>query len=392
MLTSTNIPVMRTGGKVAIAALVVTSLVVVLAWPYVHTAAFLLDVAGVEGGIRRWIPVTRFTVTWSDHAVPTRFGPIDVRLYEPAPARAPAVLVVPGVHGGGVDSPRIVTLCGRLAASGYRVACAPMPELRQYRITSRSTDMIEDATAWLVDSEFATAGRATLVGVSFAGGLALVAAGRESIRDRLNAVVSIGGHGSLARTLAFLTTGVLPDGSYRQPHDYPLAVVALSVVTDLVPADQVEPLRTIVRGFLDASLDGRAGTPESAAMLRELEIRAETLPEPAHAVAAAVLGRDVATLGRTLAPYMGPFGEDPALSPELSPRPTAPVFLLHGTDDNVIPSTETPLTAQDLEAHGTEVRRLLTPLLTHAHLITRAPPADLWALVDFWHDVRVATE
>src|SRR5690606_11659751 len=77
VLTSTIVPGMRTGGKVAIAALVVTSLVVVLAWPYVRTAAFLLDVAGVEGGIRRWIPVTRFTVTWSDHAVPTRFGPID---------------------------------------------------------------------------------------------------------------------------------------------------------------------------------------------------------------------------------------------------------------------------------------------------------------------------
>jgi dienelactone hydrolase len=383
---------MRTGTKAAIAAVTTLSLLGVVAWPYVRTVAFLLDVAGVEDGVRRWIPVGRASVTWSDQIVPTRHGTMEVRVYEPDTRDAPAVLVLPGVHGGGVDSPRLVTLCGRLAASGYRVVCAPLPELRQYRITSRSTDMIEDAAIWLLDSAFAPGGRATLVGVSFAGGLTLVAAGRDSIRDRLNAVVSIGGHGSLARTLKFLTTGTLPDGSHRRPHDYAVAVVALSVVEDLVPDDQAEGLRDIVHGFLDASLDGRAGTPEGAALLEELAATAATLPEPARAIALAVLARDVRSVGQAVAPHVGPFGEDPALSPDLSPRPSTSVFLLHGTEDSVIPSTETPLTARDLEAHGTEVRWLLTPLLTHAHLITSAPLADLWALVDFWHAIRAATD
>src|SRR5690606_14149051 len=191
----------------------------------------------------------------------------------PAVDAPPTVIVVPGVHGGGVDSPRLTTLCGRLAGSGYRVVCAPLPELREFRITSRSTDTIEDVTAWIADSRFAPDGRASLVGVSFAGGLALVAAGRESIRDRLNAVVSIGGHGDLARTLAFLTTGLLPDGTHRAPHDYPLAVVALTLSSDLVPPEQLTDFRAVVRGYLEASLDGHAGTPEGEAMIRVLEAR-----------------------------------------------------------------------------------------------------------------------
>src|SRR5690606_1184757 len=106
-------------------------------------------------------------------------------------------------------------------ASGLTVVCTPLPELRRFRITDRSTDMIEDVTAWIADQPgMAPDGSVTLVGFSFAGGLALVAAGRPALHTRLRAVVSIGGHGDLTRTLRFMTTGQLPDGSTRTPHDY----------------------------------------------------------------------------------------------------------------------------------------------------------------------------
>ena len=39
----------------------------------------------------------------------------------------------------------------------------------------------------------------------------------------------------------------------------------------------------------------------------------------------------------------------PSLSPERATPPTAPVFLLHGVDDNVIPSIETVLLAEHLK-------------------------------------------
>ena len=384
---------MSASGKLLIAILAGMLVVLaVAAVPYGRTAAFLLDLAGVEDGIRAWIPVEPLPVTWTDVPVPTRHGAMDARIYEPATPAPPTVVVFPGVHGGGVDAPRLTRLCERLSASGLRVACAPLPDLREFRITGRSTDMMEDATAWIA-ATFSPERRVALVGVSFAGGLALIAAGRAPLDGRLSAVISIGGHGALARTLQFLTTGKLPDGSRRQPHDYALAVVALTIADRLVPGEQVDAFSEAVRTFLEASLDGRAGTPEGMAMLEALETRLEALPEPTRSLAAAVVARDVDVVGAALRPHLAEFARDPALSPALAPRPQVPVFLLHGTTDNVIPSSETPLTASDLEAHGNDrVRWLLTPLLTHAHLMDSAGPTELWQLLDFWHDVRAAVE
>lgn len=362
----------------------------VAAAPYVRTAAFLLDLAGVEGGVRAWIPIAPLPVVSHDEEAPTRHGAVPVRIYEPDVRNPPTVVVFPGVHGGGVEAPRLTRLCGRLSASGLRVVCVPLPDLRRFVITSRSTDVIEDVTTWISHaSALAPDGRVTLVGVSFAGGLAIVAAGRDTLRGRLTAVVSIGGHGDLRRTLDFLTTGVMPDGTRRVPHDYPLAIVALSLAPRLVPTEQVPVLENGIRTFLNASLDDGTGFAHGIPVIAALKDEVAGLPEPARGLLQAIVERDVTTIGAAVAPYVGELADNPALSPSLSPLPAVPVFLLHGDSDNVIPSSETPLLAADLETRGGgPVRWLLTPLVTHAHLGTNAPPADLWRLVRFWRDIR----
>ena len=63
------------------------------------------------------------------------------------------------------------------------------------------------------------------------------------------------------------------------------------------------------------------------------------------------------------------------------------MFLLHGTDDNVIPAVESELLANDLRAHGVPVRRLATPLVTHAEVDRTATASAVWELVSFWTDV-----
>ncbi|MCC7044440.1 MAG: hypothetical protein IT183_11295 [Acidobacteria bacterium] len=384
---------MRVPGKrlIAIAAGILIALTVI-AMPYVRTTAFLMDLAGLEGGARAWIPIRPVPVTHRDLDAPTRYGAIPIRVYDPESPAPPTVVVFPGVHGGGVDAPRLTRLCQRMSSSGLRVICAPLPDLRRFVITGRSTDMIEDVTAWVSrQPAIAPAGRVTLVGVSFAGGLAIVAAGRGSLDDRLNAVVSIGGHGDLTRTLRFLTTGLLPDGSSRTPHDYPLAIVALTLAPRLVPADQVPILENGIRTFLQASLDDGTGFAHGIPTIARLKQELPSLPEPTRELLRAVVERDVKVTGQVVAPYLQELGTDPGLSPALAPLPSAPVFLLHGADDNVIPSTETALLAEDFATRGdVSVRWLLTPLVTHAHLTTNAPPGDLWQLVSFWRDVRRA--
>lgn len=369
-------------------ALIFVVVMATLVWvvaPYVSALAMVIDLSGQDVAIRRWLPVTPQAVTTRDVQVPTRHGAIPARLYVPATPTGRTWIVVPGVHAGGADEPRLVRLTTRLAGAGITVLSLPLPDLRQFRIVGRATDMIEDATLWLTDDPaLAPTGRISLVGVSFGGGLAIVAAGRPSIADRIDRVVSFGGHGDLPRTITYLCTGVLPDGTVQPAHDYGVAILLLTALPHLVPADQVGPLDAAIRTFLEASMaDGRDSPTADALFARSREIAA-TLPEPARAIMADVNARDTSRLGPRLRPLAEVVGGAPALSPERSPAPTAPVFLIHGATDNVIPQSETTILAAYLRATGTDVTTLLTPAVSHADPNAGVSPRDVWDLVRMW--------
>jgi acetyl esterase/lipase len=174
------------------------------------------------------------------------------------------------------------------------------------------------------------------------------------------------------------------------PHDYGVAVVLISVVDRVVPVDQQEPLTRGVEGFLLASsLDG-VDTPRAQAEFTRVRAYAETLPEPSRALMRLVNDRAVAELGARLLAVVDAMADDPAmpfLSPQRAPAPPlAPVFLLHGSDDNVIPSVETVLLGEYLDGK-TEVHGLLSGLITHAE-VNRAPTAtEAWRLASFWRRV-----
>ncbi|MEO8480922.1 MAG: hypothetical protein ABI634_01860 [Acidobacteriota bacterium] len=356
---------------------------------YAPALAFLMDLAGYRGSIRTLLPVKPATFTTSDRTVTTRWGPIATRVYTPDGRHTRTAVVFPGVHGGGVDEPRLALFCGRLASTGLTVVCTPLPELREFRITSRSTDAIEDVTNWVISQALlAPSRRVALVGVSFSGGLALVAAGRDSLRHHLDVVLSVGGYGDLPRALRYLCTGQLPDGTVRTPHDYGLAVIALAAVPRLVPAAQVNVLEGGIRTFLEASLDDTPTGERAGPLLAAARGAALGMPEPARSILTDILDRNVVRVGAMLLPLLDELGQDAALSPDRSPVTDAPVFLIHGRDDNVIPSSETPLVAADYARRGnTRVRWLLTPLLSHANLGGAAAVGDAWRLLSFWHQV-----
>jgi dipeptidyl aminopeptidase/acylaminoacyl peptidase len=88
-----------------------------------------------------------------------------------------------------------------------------------------------------------------------------------------------------------------------------------------------------------------------------------------------------------LLPHVSELGGDPSLSPARSPAPAAPVYLLHGTEDNVVPAIESTLLARDLQARGVRVHVLLTPLITHAEVDRSSTATAIWRLIDFWADL-----
>jgi len=230
-------------------------------------------------------------------------------------------------------------------------------------------------------------GRIGMLGISFGGGLSIVAAGRPAIRNGVDFVMAFGGHGDLPRTLRYLCTGVQPDGANRAPHDYGLAIILLGAADRVVPAAQVEPLRTAIRSYLEASRLAMVDQQKAAVELARSTQLGVALEEPAKTYMSYIITRDVARLGPVLLHYLPELGGDPSLSPMRSPAPGGPVYLLHGTGDNVVPAVESTLLGRELAAKGIETHVLLTPLITHAEVDRASTFSAIWRLIDFWTSV-----
>jgi dienelactone hydrolase len=360
---------------------------------YAQGATFVIRAAGLDGTARTLAAWNSDDITESDTEIPWRAGSLRGRVYRPASAgrltplsalNAPATLLVPGVHGDGIDEPRLIQFARDVASTGRIVVTADLPDLKAYRITTRSTDMIEDAATWLSSrSGLATGERIGIMGISFAGGLAIVAGSRSPLREHVGFVLSFGGHGDLPRTLRYLCTGELPDGTRRPPHDYGVAIILLGVADRVVPPSQAPALRHAILAFLHASHVQMRDKPQGQVEFARARALAERLPEPARTLMNYVNERDVERLGPILLPHAAELGGDAGLSPANS-VPVFPVYLLHGTDDNVIPAVESVLLAETLRARGTRVTQLATPLITHAEVDRAAAARAFWDLVRFW--------
>jgi hypothetical protein len=192
-----------------LAVIVVVGGGVYLASPYVRAASLFVRAAHLGGRTETFANAIAQGVTaLPKHSVPTRQGEVAAQWYRPDGRVRRAALLVPGVHSMGIAEPRLTALAHDLAGSGVAVMTMALPDLMGYQITARSADVIEDAVAWMArQPDLAPDGRVGIVGISFAGGLSIVAAGRPSIRDKVAYVVSFGGHGDLGRVLKYLATG-----------------------------------------------------------------------------------------------------------------------------------------------------------------------------------------
>jgi dienelactone hydrolase len=365
----------------------------ILSTPLITGLSFVVRSAGMGGSVHRLADLATSPVTEHMDSIPTGSAPLRARRYEPETGGRRKVLLVSGLHPAGIDEPRLVGLARQLAASGLTVTTPDIRELSQFQITPAVTDAIERSAQWLLaGASGETDGRIGLIGISFGGGLSLVAAGRPSVRDRLTFVLSFGGYDDLPRVLRYLCTGREPaprpgaPDITRPPHDYGVAVVLLAIADTMVPPDQVEPLRRGVRQFLMASALDPVDKPEALRQFAAVKALAGALPEPSATLLRYVDDRGVARLGERLVDHLAAYGTEPALSLSKSPKPSAPAFLLHGTDDNVIPAAESEFLAADL-AGSAPVRLLLSPVILHAEAGGQAHAADVWALGSFWADV-----
>lgn len=339
----------------------------VLLWPktraYLQAAAILTQLGGKPVPLLLR-PLAGMPVATQSITIPSSAGVILARLYTPERrSNAPAIVMVPGIHYLGMDEPRLMAFAHAMAACGLQVLTPELPGSREYRIQPAEIQAIGNSVEWLYRK---TGHRAGLMGVSFSGGLALMAAAEAPYSNHVSFVFSVGAHDDLFRVATFYVTGAdpLPDGDVERvtPNDYGPLVLEYERPEDYAPPADVAAIQAALRARLrhDPAREKQLVTnftdAQKAEYARMIDLQRQTLAiansNQKHAAEMAAVS---------------PHGHLAGLH--------VPVYVLHGRGDNLIPFAEAEWLAQDLP-RGTSADILVSPLV--AHVGTTRTKGGLW--------------
>ncbi len=282
---------MRQPEVARLTTLVLAALLVVpvarAAWTLLATAALLIELLSA-GTVR---PLSALTPTPTRETLAVPGAAVD-RWAPRTPLPATPLVLVHGLAPAGKDDPRVRAAAALLARAGFEVAVPTIPGLTRGRLRP-------DDVAPVVRTLAAQPAPAVLLGVSVGAGPALLAAADAGVRDRVRAVLCLGGYASATELLRFYLTGDFAFDGVRGRVDH-------------------DP--DTVRAFVDANAD---------------------LVD--DATRAAVAAGDRAQIGRLLD---APPPALRALLDDLSPERVVGaihgrVVLVHGRSDRAVPYTET---------------------------------------------------
>ena len=291
------------------------------------------------------------------------------RWYVPAELRADhAMLVVHGVHRLGIDEPRLVAFSRALASQGIEVMTPQLPGIADFRITPESITTIGDAAKEL---RARTGKKVGLFGLSFSGGLALMAAADARFKDDVAFVVAVGAHHDLSRVARFFATNETfkPDGTkfHIQAHEYGALVLAYAHPEDFFPHDEAEVARACLRAVLYETTCQESSLPAAT----RVEMKYVFAHDAAH-----FADRILTAANKHQAEYaaVSPRGKLAGLQ--------AKVLLLHGSGDDVIPASETEWLAKEVPAQSLEAA-LISPAVSHVEMGDKPGVIDQLRVVHF---------
>jgi pimeloyl-ACP methyl ester carboxylesterase len=363
-------------------------LLCLLAWPFAKAHLQAIAVLRKAGGepvpwIARsvTVPVTTQDISF---AVEAPGGPqmVRARLYLPqGRAEAPALVIFHGVHHLGIDEPRLMAFANAMASCGIQVLTPELPGIKDYHVSEDSVRTIGESAKWYAAR---TGGPVGVMGLSFSGGLALVAAADPLYHAAFKFVFAVGSQDSMVRVARYYLSNqdVRPDGSLEvlTAHEYGPLVLEYEYLQDFVPAQDLEPVRAVLRAHLyeDKKAEAEAKLGLDEAQRREALALMNTALPATRTEIAAVIERHASD-----SPAVSPLGRLQTLH--------TPVYLLHGEADNIIPSAETLWMASQLPQEDLKAI-LVSPVLSHIDLQAKPGAMDEWRLIHFFALIMNAAE
>ena len=366
-----------------LAVVVVLAAIFVACWPvvrsYLQSAAILMQWNG-ESLPAILKPVAGMKVITQDVMIPSPEGPIRGRIYTPEKyPNAPGVVLVHGLNHQGIDEIKMKHYATWEASCGLRVLTPDIPPLRAYQIKSSSIATIGESAQWFAQQ---TGHPVTLMGVSFSGGMSLLAASTPAYASSVKMVFVVGSYNDLTRVANFYVTGteVRPDGSVEKIRPDPFGVRFMEY-TDLAlfaPAKDRSSLEPVLGAVL---FEEHALVPKLESALtpaQQVELKYLLAAYPDKAKLQEIAAQDAVEMAS-----VSPHGHLAGLS--------AHVFLLHGLNDNSIPFAEAEWNAKDLPP-GKLDHMLISPVVSHITLGGKAHVLlDKLRLIRFMAQERRAT-
>jgi pimeloyl-ACP methyl ester carboxylesterase len=322
-------------------------------------------------------PLLRFEthdVTSEDVTIATPSGPLRARLFLPVGVAHPQGMVaVHGIHHLGMDEPRLMSFARAVAGTGLAVLTPQIDALADYHVDASSIADIGESAVWLDDR--LGDHKVTLTGISFAGGLSLLAASDPRYAPHIRALVLMGAYDDLARVSRFLATSQeeLPDGSAipYAAHDYGASVFVYAHLAQFFPVADLPIAHDALRYWLWEQ-------PEKALPLLD------KLSPPSRATMDALLNRRISEVRpRILSEIQMDTLELEAISPSRKLASLrVPVFVLHGSADNIIPPAESLWMEKDIPRE--DLREvLITEAFSHVDPAKGASLTEKLRLVRF---------
>ena len=356
-------------------ALLLVPVLVALLYPigqsYLRAASLLSRISdpNAEGWIANYDvhPVDTRDTTFEVNGKPT-----PARMYSPRGVGfAPGIVVVHGMHELGINEPRLVSFARSLAASGFFVMTPQLQGIADYRVEAESAAVIGTAAQFFARQlEVPSVG---VLGISFSGGLALVAACDPQYSSSIAWVATVGAYYDLAHVLHFFATGEAerPDGTFEHltPHEYGPLIVVLDRPGDFFPPrDAAKATEAIKLVLADKGKESEVLTAQMTPAGQEVMQR--IYHKQLDIFRQAILGE--IEKNREQLAAASPAGRLNFLH--------VPVLLLHGSDDTVIPPTEL-LWLQQRIPQEYLAGALESPAISHVDVGHKASLRERFALV-----------
>jgi pimeloyl-ACP methyl ester carboxylesterase len=307
-----------------------------------------------------------FVADYGTNAIKTTDFPLNVngvtvraRVYAPVGVdKAPGIVILHGVHHLGIEEPRLKNFARAMASHGYMILTPELAGIDNYHVSAACLPVIGEAAKEL--TRWSGAPKVGVLGLSFAGGLALIAASDPKYSDNIAYVTAVGAHDDVGRVLKFFATNEieLPSGvtEKSKAHEYGPFVVVYSHPQEFFKGKDIPIAEQAMQYLLWEDL--AKAHAETAKMTPAGQRSMQLLFDHHTEALSPLLLKSIEKYKSEYAPA-SPKGNIAGLK--------VPVFLLHGAADDVIPPSETLWLERDIPP-GLVRGRLISPVVSHVEL------------------------